>query len=127
MTNRIRVLLADDHPITREGIKQFLLTSVNIDLVGEAEDGQQALTLVDELQPDILLLDMEMPIVKGVEVARQLKEKGSPVRILALSTYDDKQYIHALLAAGASGYLTKEEVPENIIDAIRGVARGEQG
>ncbi len=127
MTNKIRVLLADDHPITREGIKRLLDTSEEIELVGEAEDGSKALQLVDELQPDVLLLDMEMPGVKGPEVARRLKTSGSAVRVLALSSYDDKQYIFGLLATGASGYLTKEEVPENILEAIRGVARGERG
>jgi DNA-binding NarL/FixJ family response regulator len=124
---KIRIVLADDHPITREGIKKLLSDATDIELVGEAVDGNQALQLVDEEHPDVLLLDMEMPEIKGLEVARHLKEAGSPVRILALSTYDDKQYIFGLLAAGACGYLTKEEVPENILDAVRGVARGERG
>jgi DNA-binding NarL/FixJ family response regulator len=127
MTTRVRIVLADDHPITREGIKKFLINSVGIELIGEAEDGEEALKMAEELSPDVLLLDMEMPKLKGLEVAKRLKENKSPVRILALSTYDDKQYIYGVLAAGASGYLTKEEVPENIVDAVRGVARGEQG
>lgn len=125
--SKVSVVLADDHPITREGIKKFLISSIDIELVGEAEDGEEALHLANQLQPDVLLLDMEMPKMKGVDVARQLKENGSRVHVLALSTYDDKQYIIGILSAGACGYLTKEEVPENILEAVRGVARGEQG
>lgn len=127
MTAKVRVVLADDHPITREGIKKFLTNYEDIELIGEAEDGKEALRLVDELHPDVLILDMEMPEMKGLEVALHLKERQPAVKILALSTYDSKQYIFGSLAAGASGYLTKEEIPENIIEAIRGVARGEQG
>ena len=125
--NKIRIIIADDHPITREGIKKFLQNASDIEIIAEAVDGEEALNLATELEPDVLLLDMEMPKIKGLEVARQLKEEKSPVKILALSTYDDKRYIFGLLAAGANGYLTKEELPENILDAVRGVARGEQG
>jgi DNA-binding NarL/FixJ family response regulator len=123
----IRVVIADDHPITRAGIKRFLDRAVDIDVIGEASTGEQALELVEQLSPDVLLLDMELPDLKGVTVAKRLKESGSPVHILALSTYNNKQYIFGLLSIGASGYLTKEEVPETILDAVRGVARGEQG
>lgn len=122
-----RVVLADDHPIVRAGIRNLLEKAPDIDVVGEANDGSEALRLVQELAPDVLLLDMEMPGLTGTEVARQLKAAGSPVRILALSAYDDKQYILGLLSSGAAGYLTKEEVPETIVEAVRGVSRGEEG
>jgi two-component system NarL family response regulator len=125
--DKIRVVLADDHPITREGVKRILVKAPDIEVVGEAQNGEEALRLVNELSPDILLLDMEMPSMKGVEVAKKLKENKSSVRILALSSYDEKQFIFGLLSAGASGYLTKEEVPTTIIEAVRGVSRGEQG
>lgn len=124
---KIRVLLADDHPVTRNGIRNLLEQAAGIKVVGEANDGAEALQLVEELTPEVLLLDMEMPGMKGVEVAQQLRSAGSPVRILALSAYDDRQYILELLAGGAAGYLMKEEAPEIIVEAVRGVARGEQG
>lgn len=123
----IRVVLADDHPVARAGIRKFLEKEADIQVVGEASSGEEALQMVRDLTPDVLLLDMEMPGLKGVDVAREVKEKKLPVHILALSTYDNKQYILGLLNSGASGYLVKEEVPEIIIDAVRGVARGEHG
>jgi DNA-binding NarL/FixJ family response regulator len=124
---KIRVLLADDHPIVRTGIRTMLLSAVDIDVVAEAQSGAEALTLVEQLQPDVLLLDMEMPGLSGVDVAKKLKLMNAPVRVLALSAYDDAQYVRNLLSSGAAGYLTKEEAPEMIIDAVRGVARGEEG
>ena len=124
---QIRIVLADDHPVARAGIRKYLEKEPDIKVVGEAADGDEAVRLVNELSPNVLLLDMEMPGLRGTEVARKLQEEKSPVRILALSTYDNRQYIMGLLSSGASGYLIKEEVPETIIDAVRGVARGEQG
>jgi DNA-binding NarL/FixJ family response regulator len=124
---KIRIMLADDHPIARAGIRKFLNKATDIEIIAEAADGNQALDLAKKLVPDVLLLDIELPGLKGVEVARELQAMGSPVRILVLSTYDDKQFIFGLLGNGAAGYLTKEEVPETIVEAVRGVARGEKG
>lgn len=123
----IRVVLADDHPLAREGLRNLLEKAVGIQVIGEAGDGDETLRLVEKLAPDVLVLDMEMPNLKGVEVARQLQAAGSSVRVLALSAYDDQEYIKGLLASGAAGYLTKGELPETIVEAVRGVARGEQG
>jgi DNA-binding NarL/FixJ family response regulator len=123
----IRVVLTDDHPVVRSGIRQLLEKTADIVVVGEASDGAEALRLVKALDPDVLLLDMEMPGETGVQVAQQLQAAGSAVRILALSAYDDEQYIVGLLASGAAGYLTKEEALETIAEAVRGVAHGEEG
>jgi DNA-binding NarL/FixJ family response regulator len=124
---KIRVMLADDHPIARAGIRKFLNRATDIDVIAEAENGTEALALAKTLIPDVLLLDIELPGVKGLEIAKELQAFNSPVKILVLSTYDDKQFIFGLLGNGASGYLTKEEVPETIVEAVRGVARGEKG
>jgi two-component system response regulator DegU len=122
-----RVVLADDHPIVRAGIRRLLEKAADIEVVGEASDGIEALHLVEDLDPDVLLLDVEMPGLRGTEVARRLQVTGSPVHILALSSYDDEQYIRGMLASGAAGYLTKEEAPQTLVHAVRRVARGEQG
>lgn len=124
---KIRVVISDDHAIMRVGIKNILSRSEEIQVVGEASNGAEALELVDKLSPDVLILDMEMPVMDGVEVARQMKMLQSPVRILVLSAYDDRQYIIEMLKLGVSGYLIKDEAPEVIADAVRGIARGEEG
>lgn len=123
----IRVLLADDHPVVRDGIRHLLEAAPGVAVTGEAADGGEALRLARELRPDVLLLDMEMPGLSGVEVARQLRDGGLPVRVLALSAYDDPQYIFGVLESGAAGYLLKDEAAESILAAVRGVARGEEG
>ena len=124
---KIRVLLADDHPVARTGIRNLLEAAIDIEVIGEASDGEEALRLTQELTPDVLILDMEMPGLTGIEVATQLKVGNSSVRVLALSAHQDKEYISGLLASGAAGYLTKGEPPQTIVEAVRGVARGEQG
>src|SRR5215216_235066 len=124
---KIRVMLADDHPIARAGIRKFLNKASDVDVIAEADNGTEALELAKTLVPDVLLLDIEMPGIKGLEIARELRATKSPVKVLVLSSYDDKQFIFGLLGNGAAGYLTKEEVPETIVEAVRGVARGEKG
>ncbi len=123
----IRIVLADDHPLMRAGIRGELEKADDIHIIGEASDGKEALRMVEALTPDILLLDVEMPGMTGVEVARHLQKTESPVMVLALSAHDDEQYIFGLLESGAVGYLVKEEVPETILEAVRGVAHGEEG
>jgi len=123
----IRIVLADDHPVVRRGIRSMLEKASDLVVVGEAGGGEEALRLVEHLSPDVLLLDMEMPDISGLEVARRLLADGSPVHVLALSAHDDEQYIFGLLDHGAAGYLTKDEAPSTIVEAVRGVARGEKG
>ena len=125
--NHIRVLLADDHPIVRAGIQSMLAKAPDIIVVAEVDNGMAVLAQIEAMAPDVLLLDMEMPGLSGVEVAQRLKAANSRVRVLALSAHDDEVYVRSLLASGASGYLMKEEAPELIVDAVRGIARGEKG
>jgi DNA-binding NarL/FixJ family response regulator len=125
--NTTRVVVVDDHPMVRTSIRRLLERAPDIKVIGEASNGTEAIRLAEDLDPDVLLLDMEMPDIKGVEVARRLRADGASVRILALSAHDDREYILGMLSSGASGYLTKEEAPHILIDAVRGVAKGEQG
>jgi DNA-binding NarL/FixJ family response regulator len=125
--DKIRILLIDDHPIVRSGIRMLLEQVDDIAVVGEADRGTHAIDLVKRLKPDVLILDVEMPDKSGVEVAREICAAQLPVRILALSAHDDEQFILSLLSSGAVGYLTKEEALDTIVDAVRGVARGEEG
>lgn len=122
-----RVVLADDHDVVRQGLKRLLDRAPEIEVVGEASDGLEALNFVTALEPDVLLLDIEMPVMDGIEVARRLREAGVNVRILILSAYDDREYIRALLDIGVSGYLVKGEAPGKIVEAVRGIAKGLRG
>jgi DNA-binding NarL/FixJ family response regulator len=125
--DEIRVLVVDDHPVVRSGILHLLASVQDIQVIGEASSGQEALHLVQELHPDVMLLDMQLPDMFGSDVAKRLRADREPVYILALSAYDDKQFVLELLASGADGYLIKDEAESMIVDAIRGVARGERG
>jgi DNA-binding NarL/FixJ family response regulator len=121
----IRVLIAEDHALVREGTRQIVASDSRIEVVGEADDGQMALDLVAELQPDVLILDLHLPTVTGIEVARRLHAAGSPTRILVLSAYDDDDYVFAAMDAGAGGYLLKTAHGEEVIDAIHAVHSGQ--
>jgi two-component system NarL family response regulator len=123
----ISVLIVDDHPVVCQGIRALLESSVGIAVKGEAHSGSQALEFIQASQPDVVLLDMELVDMSGVDVIKVLQESGIKTRVLGLSSYDDREFISQLLSFGASGYLLKDEVPEQIVDAIRGVARGETG
>jgi DNA-binding NarL/FixJ family response regulator len=123
----VKVLLADDHPIVRIGIRELLNREEDIEVVGEAANGGETIQLARELDPDVLLLDMEFPDMNGVEVARQIRLEDGELPLLALSAYSDDEYVDALTEVGLSGYIMKEEAPEILVDAVRAVARGERG
>ncbi|MGB0385478.1 MAG: response regulator transcription factor [Ardenticatenaceae bacterium] len=125
--NKIRVLLIDDHPAIRAGIRVILEQDPSIEVVGEADNGDRAVELVKLLKPDVLLLDMEMPGKNGPEVAQELNRINANVHILGLSAHDNLKYIKRLLENGADGYLTKEEALDKIVEAVHGVMRGQKG
>lgn len=121
----IRVIIADDHPLLRSGVRNMLQREADVDVVAEATTGAEALQLARSLRPDVLVLDMEMPELSGLEVARSIRQESLPVRVLALSAYDDESYVDGLIEHGASGYITKDKPLPLILEAVRAVARGE--
>ncbi len=122
---RIKVLIADDHRVVREGLAAILKTKENIVVVGEAQDGQEAVEKARSLLPDVVLMDVSMPRMTGVEATRQLKREFPHMGIIALTMYDEQQYIFDLVRAGATGYLLKDTDSAQIVEAIRAVYRGE--
>ena len=121
---KVRVLLADDHPTLRLGLRVLLDREPDIEVVAEAERGEEALAKILALQPDVAVLDCQLPGLSGPEVACEIQRRGLPTRILALSAYRYEHYIRGMLEAGAVGYLLKEEAPEVIVEAIRKAAQG---
>jgi DNA-binding NarL/FixJ family response regulator len=120
----IRVLLADDHPLVRAGVRAALMTESDVTLVGEATDGYQAWRLCQELAPDVLLLDLNMPGPAPVETATYVRERHPGTKVLVLSAYDDDAYVRGLVGAGVAGYVLKDEAPEVVVNAVRAVVRG---
>jgi DNA-binding NarL/FixJ family response regulator len=120
----IRIVIADDHTIVREGLKQLLATDPEIEVVGEARDGTEAMQLVRTSPFDVLLIDISMPGRSGLEVIRQIKAEKPRLRILVLSMHEEHQYAIRAIRSGASGYLTKDSASTQLITAIRKVAAG---
>jgi DNA-binding NarL/FixJ family response regulator len=120
----IRIVLADDHTIVREGLKQLLGAAGDLDIVGEARDGHEVMERVRTLDFDLLLLDMSMPGKSGIELIKQVRAERPKLRILVLSMHEEHQYAVRAIRAGASGYLTKESATRQLVDAIRKVATG---
>ena len=121
----IRVLLADDQALVRSGFRMILDERDGIEVVGEAEDGAQAVELTRTLRPDVVLMDVRMPNVDGVEATRRLVAAGTDARIVILTTFDLDEYVYAAIRAGASGFLLKDVRPSELVDGIRVVAAGD--
>lgn len=126
MTNlRIRVVLADDQALVRNGFRMILESEAGIEIVGEAADGAQAVQLVEELEPDVVAMDVQMPVQDGLTATRHIVKSGAAARVLILTTFDRDDYLFEALAAGASGFLLKNATPEALIDAVQTLARGD--
>ncbi len=125
MDERIRLLLADDHAMLRQGTAELLRREPDLEVVGEAGDGQQAVELARVLNPDIVVMDVRMPMLSGVEATRQIRESLPGVQVLVFTAHDDDQYIFGLLQAGASGYLLKTAPVSELVKAIRQIRAGE--
>ena len=124
-TSRIRLMVVDDHAIIRKGIKAVLELVPDMEIVGEAETGLEAIKLDEQLKPDVILMDLVMPDMDGIESIRQIKLKRSDARILVLTTFAGEEMVFPAIKAGALGYHLKDSSPETLIDAIREVYRGE--
>ena len=121
----VRVVIADDQALVRGGFRMIIEAREDMEVVGEAGDGEEAVALVERLQPDVVLMDVRMPGVDGIEATRRLAASGSSVRIVILTTYDVDEYVFSALRAGASGFLLKDVRPAELTEAIRVVARGD--
>src|SRR5947208_1569878 len=124
---KIAVLLADDHTVVRQGFRALLETEPDIAVVGEAETGRQAVQLARKLQPDVVLMDIAMPLLNGLEATRQIIRQVPSSKVLVLSSYSDDEYVHQLTEAGAAGYLGKDAVVTDLVKAIREASKGRAG
>jgi len=121
----IRVLIADDHAMVREGMRRMFDHERDIEVVGEAGDGEEAVRLAQECKPDVAIMDISMPRLDGIEATKEIKRRCPSVTVLILSAYDDDQFVFALLEAGAAGYLLKSVRSREVVDAVRAVYSGE--
>jgi DNA-binding NarL/FixJ family response regulator len=122
---KIRVIIADDHAVVREGTRHILEQEEDIQVVGEARDGAEAVALAETLKPDVAIVDISMPGIGGIEATERIKASRPGTAVLILTSYDDDRYVFALLAAGAAGYLLKDVPSEEVVRAVRSVYAGE--
>ena len=125
MTSKIRILLADDHTLLRNGISAILEDEADIIVVGEADNGREAVRLADQLKPNIVLIDIAMPLLNGLEATRQIKHEHPGISVLVLTMYDNEEYFRKMLEVGASGYIIKRAAATELVSAIRAVYNGE--
>lgn len=125
MAEEIRVLICDDHAVVRQGLRTFLETQPDIEVVGEAEDGAQAVQRVRDLVPDVVLMDLVMPRLDGIEAIRQIRAVSPATKVLVLTSFTEDEKVFAAVKAGAAGYLLKDVQPQDLGEAIRVVQRGE--
>jgi DNA-binding NarL/FixJ family response regulator len=121
---KLRVFLADDHPVVLAGIKALLSCDSKLEMVGEARDGQRALQMAIELKPDVVILDLSMPGMNGVDVTRQLLAERPNCKVLVLTVHEDRSYLRKLIEVGAAGYLLKRSASEDLLRAVHAVAEG---
>lgn len=122
---KIRILIADDHAVVREGTRRILEQEPDMEVVGEAGDGEETVTMATSLKPDVAIVDISMPKMDGIEATKKIKAVSPSVNVLILSAYDDDQFIFSLLEAGAAGYLLKSIRSRELLDAVRAVYSGE--
>ena len=125
MTDRIRIFIADDHAIVREGLRSLLGTEPDLELVGEASDGLQAVSKVRDLRPDVILIDMLMPRMDGLEAILEIRNDWTEAKIIVLTSFSDDEKVFSAIRSGALGYLLKESSPQDLLQAIHSVACGE--
>lgn len=125
MGKKIRVVLADDHRMMREGIRALLERQKDIEIVGEAADGREAVRLATQLSPDLVVMDVSMPLLNGIEATRQIRRDCPDVSVLILTVHESEEYVAQLLAAGADGYIIKRAAGDELVSAIRAVNQGE--